>query len=246
MKSPVAVACLLVAASSSLHAQDVGSVSELGEVTRPRRAVPNRCSTWPARSARVEGAEIRDMRLQVAALRRPEHRARPAGPEPAEPRAGHCRSPSAASARAPPSACAALRHLRRRHPATHAGRPGPDLQHRHRLARPRRSAARALSSALYGNSSGGVIQVLHRRPAKRPPTLGFSHGRRQLRHDAHRHARSAASSGAVDYLLSGEPLRDRRLPRSQRGAARHRQRQAGRSTWRTAAGSRLIAQQRAR
>ena len=80
-------------------------------------------------------------------------------------------------------------------------------------------------SALYGNSSGGVIQVFTEEGAA-PPTrdaasAGGSYG--TLRLGA---ARRAARAGGFGYVVSAQRLRDRRLPRAQRGRAQPRQRQA--------------------
>ena len=79
-------------------------------------------------------------------------------------------------------------------------------------------------SALYGNSSGGVIQVFTEEGSG-PPTRRCRRRRRQLRRAAlrpegerRRRRHSATSSAAA--------LPHRRLPRAQRGRAQHRQRQA--------------------
>ncbi|MDM0077037.1 TonB-dependent siderophore receptor, partial [Variovorax sp. J2P1-59] len=65
MKFPVTVACLLVATSSSIHAQDVGTAPTLGEVTvtTPRGVEP--VFDVAGSVDRVEGSDIRDMRLQA-------------------------------------------------------------------------------------------------------------------------------------------------------------------------------------
>ncbi len=121
-----------------------------------------------------------------------------------------------------------VRHSRRarlcrRHSGHATGRPGPAHQHRFELDGPHRSAARAVLRALR--------QFLGRRhPGVHRDGLGRAHAhvgcdRRQLR---------LAETGDQDrrrHRLPGlrrelQRVPDRRLPRPQRGGARHRQREA--------------------
>ena len=61
-------------------------------------------------------------------------------------------------------------------------------------------------SALYGNSSGGVIQVFTEEGSG-PPTVGARHRRRQLRRAALRPPRRAARIGGFGYVVSGSTFR---------------------------------------
>jgi iron complex outermembrane receptor protein len=90
--------------------------------------------------------------------------------------------------------------LRRRHPATLPDGQGQTSNIDIARSTARRSAARPFS-ALYGNSSGGVIQSFTE-TGEGPPTLGFSlaggsYGTMRIG------SQVSGSSGAVDYLLSG-------------------------------------------
>jgi iron complex outermembrane receptor protein len=80
-------------------------------------------------------------------------------------------------------------------------------------------------SALYGNSSGGVLQAFTA-SGEGAPRLSYSRGGRQLRHLA-AVAATERLAGRGRLPAGREPLPHRRLARAQRRAARHRQRQAG-------------------
>ena len=107
--------------------------------------------------------------------------------------------------------------VRRRHSRHHARRPGPGLALRPRSA-DRIEVLRGPFSALYGNSSGGVISVF---TADGGPGHVAEAGTRlrQRRRAAHsvRLARRSRAPGAT--TLERHALRDRRLPRAQRGAS---------------------------
>ena len=62
-------------------------------------------------------------------------------------------------------------------------------------------------SSLYGNASGGVIQVVHRTTARREPTVWRRRERRQLRHAGARRRSSAAQWGRVQRSSATCPLR---------------------------------------
>ncbi len=170
--SAVPTACLLLAAWFPAQAQ------EQDQARAPeahRRWARSRSPHRPARRHfdvagsvdRVEGAAMRDSRLGVNLSESLSGVPGPADPGTARTTRRTCRSPSAASARA---------HLRRarraavcrRHPGHLARRPGPDLQHRHRLRGPRRGAARPVLGALR-QLVGRRGADLHRRPARGRP-----------------------------------------------------------------------------
>jgi iron complex outermembrane receptor protein len=199
MKSPVAVACLLVATSSSLHAQDVGSVPSLGEVTvtTPRGAEP--LFDVAGSVSRVEGAEIRDMRLgsqlseglNIVPGLHVQNRQNLAQDLQISIRGFGARSTFGVRG---------IRIYVDGIPATLPDGQGQtsniDIGSLDRV-----EVLRGPFSALYGNSSGGVIQSFTE-TGEGPPTLGFSlaggsYGTMRIG------SQVSGSSGAVDYLLSG-------------------------------------------
>jgi|UPI000481EFC4 iron complex outermembrane receptor protein len=199
MKSPVAVACLLIAASSSTQAQDVGPVPTLGEVTvtTPRGAEP--VFDVAGSVSRVEGADIRDMRLQsqlseglnaVPGLQI-QNRQNLAQDLQLSIRGFGARSTFGVRG---------IRIYVDGIPATLPDGQGQtsniDIGSLDRV-----EVLRGPFSALYGNSSGGVVQSFTE-TGEGPPKLAFSlaagsFGTTRIGSTV------GGSSGAVDYLLSG-------------------------------------------
>ena len=115
-----------------------------------------------------------------------------------------CRSRCAASARARPSASAACASTstasRRRCPTARARSRNVDLGSAERI-----EVLRGPFSALYGNSSGGVIQVFTEEGSG-PPTRRRRRRRRQLRRAALRRQGERRASAAFGYVVSAQPL----------------------------------------
>ena len=135
-----------------------------------------------------------------------------------------CRSRCAASARAPPSAIRGVRLYVDGIPATLPDGQG-QISHVDLGSADRIEVLRGPFSALYGNSSGGVIQVFTEEGSG-PPTVdagvaGGSYGALRVGR-----ARRAAAAAASATSSAATHFQHRRLPRPQRGRARHRQRQA--------------------
>ena len=110
-------------------------------------------------------------------------------------------------------------------PATLPDGQGQISQRRPRLGR-RIEVLRGPFSALYGNSSGGVIQVFTEEGSG-PPTLTASRRRRQLRRAALRPEGERRRAARFGYVVSGEHASTTDGYRDHSAArAQHRQRQA--------------------
>jgi iron complex outermembrane receptor protein len=198
MKSPVAFACLLLAASSAVDAQEAQGVPTLREITvsTPRGAAA------PFEVAgsvdRVEGADMRDSRLQV-------HLSESLGAVPGllvQNRQNLAQDLQLSVRGFGARSTFGVRGVRLYVdgiPATLPDGQGQtsniDIGSADRV-----EILRGPFSALYGNSSGGVLQVFTE-DGEGEPTLGFSlaggsFGTTRIG------ARLGGSSGAVDYLLS--------------------------------------------
>ena len=156
------------------------------DLPRPRRLHRGDCDAHRARDgrhSRLDRCDRHGPDSRPAAPGEPLGDAARAGrcrrEQPAELRAGPADLDRAASARAPPSACAACGFIADGIPATMPDGQG-QVSHFDLASAERIEVLRGPFSVLYGNASGGVINVVHARtppagptPARRSPAAAY-------------------------------------------------------------------------
>ena len=197
MRSPVATACLLLAASSA-SAQEAESAPTLREITvsTPRGAA--RPFDVPGSVDRVEGSEMRDARLQV-------NLSESLGAVPGlqiQNRQNYAQDLQLSIRGFGARSTFGVRGVRLYVDGIPATLPDGQGQTSNIdiASADRVEILRGPFSALYGNSSGGVVQVFTE-DGQGPPLLGFSVAGGSFG-TARIGSKLSGSSGAVDYMLS--------------------------------------------
>jgi iron complex outermembrane receptor protein len=198
MKSCVAKACLLLLSASAVQAQDAESAPTLREITvsTPRGAA--RPFDVPGSVDRVEGSEMRDARLQV-------NLSESLGAVPGlqiQNRQNYAQDLQLSIRGFGARSTFGVRGVRLYVDGIPATLPDGQGQTSNIdiASADRVEILRGPFSALYGNSSGGVVQVFTEE-GEGPPLLGFSAAGGSFG-TARIGSKLSGSSGAIDYLLS--------------------------------------------